>query len=156
MHFNAPINLIFGLPLADASPHTRPARPAPPCSCCRTLCKGVGLSILNAGAHNSYQKVAGICDCPDLGWGEEAGCRLQSLTLPVQDYLDIFSHFMTYFGIDGLTGLSTEAMHAQEDTCVLLQRFRKVAERRAIAAAKKGAVSVPFSWVYGREILLPA
>ncbi len=79
-----------------------------------------------------------------------------ALSDPVQDYLDIFFFFFNYFGIRSLTGLSDEALKAQEDTCHLLERFRKIAERRANMKAKKNTVSVPFSWVYGREILLSA
>lgn len=69
-----------------------------------------------------------------------------------KDYADILEFLVERWKVEKLTGLSSEGRKAQDYVCGLAPRFRKL-EERAQARAKQ-ASAVPFSWVFGKEIML--
>ncbi|CAL9128923.1 stearoyl-[acyl-carrier-protein] 9-desaturase, chloroplastic [Musa acuminata AAA Group] len=69
-----------------------------------------------------------------------------------KDYADILEFLVTRWKIGDLTGLSGEGNKAQDFVCTLAPRIRRL-EERAQARAKQ-APAIPFSWIYGREVLL--
>lgn len=69
-----------------------------------------------------------------------------------RDYADILEFLVGRWNVEKVTGLSGEGRKAQDYVCGLAPRIRKL-EERAQARAKQ-ASSVPFSWVFGREINL--
>ncbi|KAL3653981.1 hypothetical protein CASFOL_003662 [Castilleja foliolosa] len=69
-----------------------------------------------------------------------------------KDYADILDFLVARWEVDKLTGLSGEGRKAQEYVCGLTTRIRRL-EERARARAKE-TESVPFSWLYGREVKL--
>uniref|UniRef100_A0A2C9US89 Acyl-[acyl-carrier-protein] desaturase n=1 Tax=Manihot esculenta TaxID=3983 RepID=A0A2C9US89_MANES len=69
-----------------------------------------------------------------------------------KDYADILEFLVERWGVDKLTGLSSEGRRAQDFVCGLAPRFRKL-EERAQERAKKYA-TIPCSWIYGREVQL--
>ncbi|KAK4343671.1 hypothetical protein RND71_036765 [Anisodus tanguticus] len=69
-----------------------------------------------------------------------------------KDYADILEFLVGRWEIEKLNGLSGEGHRAQDYVCGLAPRIRKL-EERAQARAKQKA-PVPFSWVFGREIML--
>ncbi|XP_071920934.1 stearoyl-[acyl-carrier-protein] 9-desaturase, chloroplastic-like [Coffea arabica] len=70
-----------------------------------------------------------------------------------KDYADILEFLVERWKVEKLTGLSSEGRKAQDYVCGLAPRFRKL-EERAQARAKQASSSVPFSWVFGKEIML--
>ncbi|XP_073306773.1 stearoyl-[acyl-carrier-protein] 9-desaturase, chloroplastic-like [Primulina huaijiensis] len=74
--------------------------------------------------------------------------RLEVYT--AKDYADILEFLVGRWEVEKLMGLSGEGRKAQEFVCGLPARIRKL-EERASARAKQTS-SVPFSWVFGREI----
>ncbi|KAL3523274.1 hypothetical protein ACH5RR_016108 [Cinchona calisaya] len=69
-----------------------------------------------------------------------------------KDYADILEFLVRRWNVEKLTGLSGEGRKAQDYVCGLAPRIRKL-EERAQARAKQ-ASTVPFSWVFGKEIML--
>lgn len=70
-----------------------------------------------------------------------------------KDYADILEFLVGRWNVEKVTGLSGEGRKAQDYVCGLASRIRKL-EERAQARAKQTSSSVPFSWVFGREIKL--
>lgn len=69
-----------------------------------------------------------------------------------KDYADILEYLVIRWNVEKVTGLSGEGRKAQDYVCGLASRIRRL-EERAQARAKQSS-SVPFSWVFGREIKL--
>lgn len=61
------------------------------------------------------------------------------------DYADIVEDLVRSWGIANISGLSGEAVHAQEYLCTFSDRIKKLADRRAIAPPKN-----KFSWIFHR------
>jgi acyl-[acyl-carrier-protein] desaturase len=61
-----------------------------------------------------------------------------------RDYGDILEHLVGIWGVEKLTGLSSEGREAQDYVCGLAQRLRRVEERALTMAIKVPTVS--FSW----------
>jgi acyl-[acyl-carrier-protein] desaturase len=68
------------------------------------------------------------------------------------DYADILEFLVERWNVANLTGLSGEGRRAQDFLCSLGPRFRKLEERTQERA--KQLPSVPFSWIYGRQVQL--
>ena len=69
-----------------------------------------------------------------------------------KDYADILEFLVGRWNVEKLTGLSGEGHKAQDFVCGLPPRIRRL-EERAQGRAKQ-ASAVPFSWVFGREIIV--
>jgi len=69
-----------------------------------------------------------------------------------RDYADILEFLVDRWKVADLTGLSGEGNKAQDYLCTLASRIRKLEERAQSRAKKAG--TLPFSWVYGREVQL--
>ncbi|KAL4186524.1 hypothetical protein AMTRI_Chr09g34370 [Amborella trichopoda] len=69
-----------------------------------------------------------------------------------KDYTDILEFLVNRWNVEKLTGLSGEGQKAQDFVCGLAPRFRRL-EERAQSRAKQ-ATTVPFSWIFNREVLL--
>lgn len=76
--------------------------------------------------------------------------RLQVYT--AKDYADILQFLVGRWKVADLSGLSGEGRKAQDYVCGLPSRIRRLQER-AEARAKE-ACTVPFSWIYDREVKL--
>ncbi|OMO54445.1 Fatty acid desaturase, type 2 [Corchorus olitorius] len=68
------------------------------------------------------------------------------------DYADILDFLVNRWKVKELTGLSAEGRKAQEYVCQLGPRIRRLEERAQ--ARSKEAPSIPFSWIFGREVKL--
>ncbi len=64
------------------------------------------------------------------------------------DYADIIEHLLAHWKIPAITGLTPEAMQAQEYLCNLPKRYHHLAEKveRKIARTPK----MPFRWIFNR------
>lgn len=71
-----------------------------------------------------------------------------------KDYADILEFLVAQWEVEKLRGLSGEGRKAQEYVCGLPPRIRKLEERAQARARGKEVVRVPFSWIFGREIML--
>ncbi|XP_057960332.1 stearoyl-[acyl-carrier-protein] 9-desaturase, chloroplastic-like isoform X2 [Malania oleifera] len=69
-----------------------------------------------------------------------------------KDYADILEFLVGRWNIEKLTGLSGEGNKAQDFVCGLPSRIRRL-EERAQGRAKQ-ATTVPFSWIFGREMMV--
>ncbi|KAJ0510549.1 putative stearoyl-[acyl-carrier-protein] 9-desaturase [Helianthus annuus] len=69
-----------------------------------------------------------------------------------KDYADILEFLVGRWKVADLTGLSGEGRKAQDYVCGLPSRIRRL-EERAAARAKEGP-SIPFSWIFDREVKL--
>ncbi|XP_052186917.1 stearoyl-[acyl-carrier-protein] 9-desaturase, chloroplastic-like [Diospyros lotus] len=69
-----------------------------------------------------------------------------------KDYADILEFLVGRWNVEKLTGLSGEGRKAQDYVCGLAPRIRKLEERAQSRA--KPASTVPFSWIFGKEIKL--
>uniref|UniRef100_A0A6B7FFY3 Acyl-[acyl-carrier-protein] desaturase n=1 Tax=Leucas cephalotes TaxID=1260214 RepID=A0A6B7FFY3_9LAMI len=69
-----------------------------------------------------------------------------------KDYADILEFLVGRWEVEKLTGLSGEGRRAQDYVCGLPPRIRRLEERAQ--ARKQGVSPVPFSWLFGREIML--
>uniref|UniRef100_P32062 Stearoyl-[acyl-carrier-protein] 9-desaturase, chloroplastic n=1 Tax=Linum usitatissimum TaxID=4006 RepID=STAD_LINUS len=70
-----------------------------------------------------------------------------------KDYADILEFLVGRWKVDAFTGLSGEGNKAQDFVCGLPARIRKL-EERAAGRAKQTSKSVPFSWIFSRELVL--
>ena len=68
------------------------------------------------------------------------------------DYADIMDHLIKRWEINSMTGLSVEAMEAQEYLMKQPDRIRKLAAFGKKKAAKKGPMTESFSWIFDREV----
>ncbi|GMH08683.1 hypothetical protein Nepgr_010523 [Nepenthes gracilis] len=69
-----------------------------------------------------------------------------------KDYADILEFLVGRWQVEKLVGLSAEGRKAQDFLCRLPPRIRRL-EERAPGRAKQGP-SIPFSWVFNREVKL--
>uniref|UniRef100_A0A5B7C3X4 Putative stearoyl-ACP desaturase n=1 Tax=Davidia involucrata TaxID=16924 RepID=A0A5B7C3X4_DAVIN len=69
-----------------------------------------------------------------------------------KDYADILEFLVGRWDVEKLTGLSGEGHKAQDYVCGLAPRIRKLNERAQGRA--KQASKVPFSWIFGKEIIV--
>ncbi|CAK9161690.1 unnamed protein product [Ilex paraguariensis] len=69
-----------------------------------------------------------------------------------KDYADILEFLVGRWKVADLTGLSAEGRKAQDYVCGLPPRIRRL-EERAQGRAKEAA-SVPFSWIFDRQVKL--
>ncbi|OMO67853.1 Fatty acid desaturase, type 2 [Corchorus olitorius] len=69
-----------------------------------------------------------------------------------KDYADILEFLVERWKVKDLTGLSADGRKAQDYVCGLPARIRRL-EERAQGRAKQGP-SIPFSWIYDREVML--
>ena len=69
-----------------------------------------------------------------------------------EDYADIMEHLIKRWEINSITGLSAEAMEAQEYLMKQPDRIRKLAAFGKKKAAKKGPMTESFSWIFDREV----
>lgn len=70
-----------------------------------------------------------------------------------RDYADIMEHLVKRWNVSSITGLSEEALAAQQYVCSLPPRIRRLDER-AQAKVKKGPKRGSFSWIFNREVAL--
>ncbi|CAN1262085.1 Stearoyl-[acyl-carrier-protein] 9-desaturase, chloroplastic [Linum perenne] len=70
-----------------------------------------------------------------------------------KDYADILEFLVGRWKVETLAGLSGEGNKAQEFVCGLPARIRRL-EERASGRAKQTSKSVPFSWIFSRELTL--
>ncbi|KAL4633699.1 hypothetical protein ACB092_04G141500 [Castanea dentata] len=69
-----------------------------------------------------------------------------------KDYADILEFLVGRWNVEKLTGLSGEGHRAQDFVCGLPPRIRRL-EERAQGRAKQASI-IPFSWVFGRNIIV--
>eukprot|EP00262_Sarcandra_glabra_P002899 TRINITY_DN132_c0_g1_i1.p1 TRINITY_DN132_c0_g1~~TRINITY_DN132_c0_g1_i1.p1 ORF type:complete len:397 (-),score=60.90 TRINITY_DN132_c0_g1_i1:202-1392(-) len=69
-----------------------------------------------------------------------------------KDYADILEYLVGRWNVEKVTGLSGEGRKAQDYVCGLAPRIRRL-EERAQGRAKQGP-TVPFSWIFNREVKL--
>ncbi|WCJ38911.1 Stearoyl-[acyl-carrier-protein] 9-desaturase chloroplastic [Euphorbia peplus] len=69
-----------------------------------------------------------------------------------RDYADILEFLVGRWKVEDLTGLSGEGRRAQDYVCGLPARIRRLEERAQ--ARVKQIQTVPFSWIFGRELKL--
>ncbi|OAY80439.1 Stearoyl-(acyl-carrier-protein) 9-desaturase, chloroplastic [Ananas comosus] len=69
-----------------------------------------------------------------------------------KDYADILEFLVARWKVAELSGLSGEGTKAQDYVCTLAPRIRRLEERAQGRAKQAG--TVPFSWIYGREVQL--
>lgn len=69
-----------------------------------------------------------------------------------RDYADILEFLVGRWNVEKMTGLSAEGRKAQDYVCTLPPRIRRL-EERAQGRAKE-APTVPFSWLFDREVKL--
>ncbi|XP_038704442.1 stearoyl-[acyl-carrier-protein] 9-desaturase, chloroplastic-like isoform X4 [Tripterygium wilfordii] len=67
-----------------------------------------------------------------------------------KDYADILEFLVGRWNIEKLTSLSGEGRKAQDFVCGLTPRIRRLEERAQ--GRSKQASTVPFSWIFGREL----
>lgn len=71
-----------------------------------------------------------------------------------EDYIKIMEHLIARWDVAHVTGLSAEALQAQEYLCNLPVRFRKLAERKSSKRKVAKRSDVSFSWLYDRKVAL--
>ena len=69
-----------------------------------------------------------------------------------RDYADILEFLVGRWEVEKLTGLSSEGQKAQDYVCSLPPRIRRLEERARERA--KQAPSMPFSWIFDRQVKL--
>lgn len=69
-----------------------------------------------------------------------------------KDYADILEFLVERWKVEKLTGLSSDGGRAQDFVCGLPARIRRLEERAQ--GRVKQAATVPFSWIFGRELKL--
>ncbi|XP_072965055.1 stearoyl-[acyl-carrier-protein] 9-desaturase, chloroplastic-like [Typha angustifolia] len=69
-----------------------------------------------------------------------------------KDYADILEFLVARWKVADITGLSSEGNKAQDYVCTLAARIRRLEERAQSRAKQAG--TLPFSWIYGREVQL--
>lgn len=70
-----------------------------------------------------------------------------------KDYADILKFLIVHWKVADLTELSSKGKEAQEYLCTLIPRFRRLEERVRSHATEERS-TMPFSWIYGREVRL--
>ncbi|XP_010271618.1 PREDICTED: stearoyl-[acyl-carrier-protein] 9-desaturase, chloroplastic-like [Nelumbo nucifera] len=69
-----------------------------------------------------------------------------------KDYADILEFLVSRWNVEKLTGLSGEGKKAQDYVCGLAPKIRRLDER--VQCRAKQALSLPFSWVFDRDVKL--
>lgn len=69
-----------------------------------------------------------------------------------KDYADVVEFLVGRWNVESITGLSPEGRQAQDYVCGLALRIRRLEERAQ--GKTKETRSVPFSWIFNREIKL--
>ncbi|PON76321.1 Fatty acid desaturase, type [Parasponia andersonii] len=70
------------------------------------------------------------------------------------DYADILEFLIGRWRLEKMEGLTAEAQRAQEFVCGLAPRIRKLQERAEERARKMEPLSVKFSWIFNKEVVL--
>lgn len=71
----------------------------------------------------------------------------------LQDYASIMEHLISFWNIEKLTGLSSEAQQAQDFVCRLPARIHRLAERSRSRNAKgEPPQRKAFTWIHNREV----
>ncbi|XP_078166984.1 stearoyl-[acyl-carrier-protein] 9-desaturase 2, chloroplastic-like [Carex rostrata] len=70
-----------------------------------------------------------------------------------KDYADILEFLIARWKVADLTELSSKGEEAQEYLCTLIPRFRRLEERVRSRVTEERS-TMPFSWIYGREVRL--
>ncbi|KAI8567086.1 hypothetical protein RHMOL_Rhmol02G0093900 [Rhododendron molle] len=70
-----------------------------------------------------------------------------------KDYADILEFLVGKWRVETLTGLSGEGRRAQDYVCGLAPRIRRLEEMKSRSRAKEKR-TVPFSWIFDREVML--
>ncbi|KAF4373386.1 hypothetical protein CsatB_007010 [Cannabis sativa] len=70
------------------------------------------------------------------------------------DYANILEFLIGQWKLEKMEGLKPEAQRAQDYVCGLAPRIRRLQERADERARKMGPLSVKFSWVFNKEVLL--
>ncbi|KAF3451051.1 hypothetical protein FNV43_RR07140 [Rhamnella rubrinervis] len=70
----------------------------------------------------------------------------------VMDYVEILEHLLGKWKVAKLTGLSSEGLKAQHYVCGLPHRYRMLQERAAHHSVIQKSHSVPFSWIFDRQV----
>ncbi|XP_062099146.1 stearoyl-[acyl-carrier-protein] 9-desaturase 6, chloroplastic-like [Humulus lupulus] len=70
------------------------------------------------------------------------------------DYADILEFLVKRWKLEKMEGLNAEARQAQDYVCGLAPRIRKLQERADERARKMGPLSVKFSWIFNKEVLV--
>lgn len=70
------------------------------------------------------------------------------------DYADILEFLIGRWRLEKLDGLTAEARAAQDFVCELAPRIRKLQERADERARKMEPLSVKFSWIFNKEVVL--
>ena len=69
-----------------------------------------------------------------------------------KDYADILEFLIDNWKVKELTGLSADGRRAQDYVCQLAPKIRRLEERAQERV--KQAPSIPFSWIFDREVKL--
>lgn len=70
-----------------------------------------------------------------------------------KDYAEILEFLIGKWGVEKLTGLSSEGRKAQDFVCGLPRKIRRLEDKaQARMRDKKAYTTVPFSWIFGREL----
>lgn len=67
-----------------------------------------------------------------------------------RDYAEIIEHLIKYWDIPSISGLSPEAVKAQEYVCGLGVHYHRFADR--LEARTKQPVAAPLSWIFNRSV----
>ncbi|KAF4373377.1 hypothetical protein F8388_001460 [Cannabis sativa] len=70
------------------------------------------------------------------------------------DYADILEFLIKRWRLEKMEGLNPEAQRAQDFVCGLAPRIRKLQERADERAQKMEPLSVKFSWIFNKEVLV--
>lgn len=68
------------------------------------------------------------------------------------DYVEILEKLLGKWKVAKLTGLSSEGLKAQDYVCGLPHRYRKLQEIAARHTVIQNIHSVPFSWIFDRQV----
>ncbi|KAK9215723.1 hypothetical protein WN944_007729 [Citrus x changshan-huyou] len=69
-----------------------------------------------------------------------------------KDYADILAFLIERWEVEKLMGLTIEGRKARDFVCGLPSRIRRLEDKAQANMAKKACSTVPFSWVFGKDI----
>ena len=69
-----------------------------------------------------------------------------------KDYADILAFLIERWEVEKLMGLTSEGRKARDFVCGLPSRIRRLEDKAQANMAKKACSTVPFSWVFGKDI----
>lgn len=67
-----------------------------------------------------------------------------------RDYANVIGHLVEYWGIPSMTGLSPQAVEAQEYLCGLSEHYHSKADR--VEEVLPALPQMPFSWIFERSV----